>query len=105
MRVDSVDERKSTQRDPKNTKKVIERNFQILTGVNVANQPVTLYSWHTGETWDRIKAIPPKSNCIFVVKPQKSGENTYYNVQSIEEITGETAPSQGELMPPEEDFN
>ena len=103
--VEAIDERKSTQADPKDPEKTITKKYLMLSCINIANEPITLYCWHTGETWKRIVAVAPKTKCIFNVKPQPSGGKTYYAVDSIVEITGEKKPdpSQGELIPPDQE--
>lgn len=77
------------------------RKFLLLTCINAANQNISLYCWHTGEMRTRLLAVKPKTRCVFLVKPQPSGDKTYYNVEQIVEITGEKKV-QGELLPPEE---
>lgn len=103
--VEAVDERKSTQDNPKDPKNPIVRHFLLLTCINAANETLSLYCWHTGETATRIKAIKPKTRCIFTVKPQPTGNKTYYSIESIVEITGEQLPIQGEMLPPDDQPN
>lgn len=88
MQVDAVDER-----EIKGKKRI------LVTGFNAANENVTLYCWHTGETAKRLMAITPKTKCVFMVKPAQSGDKVYFNLEEIVEITGEKNV-QGELIPP-----
>lgn len=89
VQVEAVDERESKG-----------KKFLLLTCINAANENVTLYYWHTGETADRIRAIKAKTRAVFLVKPQVSGDKTYYSIDQIVEITGEQP--QGELIPPDD---
>jgi hypothetical protein len=101
VQVEGIDERKKTVKDDKGKER--ERHFLMLSCINSANESLTLYAWDT-KMFDRLKSMPLKTHCIFLVKPQPSGDKTYYNVDEIVEITGEnpSEPEQGELIPPDE---
>lgn len=88
VEVIAVDEREKTVDEEKKTKV----KYLLLTCKNVAAQDVTLYCWHTGEVGKRIKAIKPKTRCIFMVKAQVTAARTFYSIDSIVEITGEQIP-------------
>lgn len=98
VEVEAVDDRETKDEDPKKRKK-----FQIVTCLTSDNQNISLYSWHTGETWDRLKKVVPNTKCIFQVRKAKSGATEYWNLEKIVEITGEGQPiqQQGDLMPSE----
>lgn len=102
VQVEAVDERPRMVTDKKTGEKKQNGIFLLLTGFNAATEPVTLYCWHTGETASRIKAIKPKTKCIFMVAPKPQGDKMYYQIESIVEITGEQIQQQGELIPPDE---
>jgi phage recombination protein Bet len=102
VQVEAVDERERVIKDEKTGKEKSRTKYLMLTCFNAANENVTIYAWHTGEMRERLIAIPPKTKCIFMVKPQKSGTSTYYNVEEIVEITGEKRQADQEPEPPEE---
>ncbi|MGA9670643.1 MAG: hypothetical protein WBQ94_15640 [Terracidiphilus sp.] len=85
VQISAVDKRTKTK-DGKTS------DYRLLTGVNAANEAVTLYAWDT-KHYEQLDAIKPNTNCIFTVKSSKSGDKTYYSVESIVEITGQPAES------------
>lgn len=99
IQVDAVDERTRTETDKAGKEK--KRQYLIVSGFNAANQQVTLYCWHTGEMAARVKAIPAKTRCIFMVKETMSGNTVYHQIEEIVEITGEKR-DQGAMFPPQE---
>lgn len=103
VQVDAIDQRTKESKDEK-TGKVSKREFLMLSCINAANENVTLYCWHTGETRTRLLEIKPKTRCVFNVKAHPSGDKTYFQIEEIVEITGEQK-AQGELIPPDDDFD
>jgi hypothetical protein len=98
VQVEAVDTRKKVSKDGKG--KDVERAYRMLTCINQANENITLYAWDT-KMFERLDFMKPHTRCIFIVKPQPSGDKTYYSVDQIVEITGEQQV-QGELIPPDE---
>jgi hypothetical protein len=98
VQVEAVDKR-TRKEDHKG--KTVERVYRILTCINQANENITLYAWHES-MFERLDAIKTHTRCVFIVKPQVSGEKTYYSVDSIVDITGEPKPPQEDMFPPED---
>jgi phage recombination protein Bet len=96
VQVEAVDARTKSTKDQAG--KTVSRSYRMLTCINQANENITLYAWDT-KLFDRLDWIKPKTACIFIVKPQSSGDKTYYNVDSIVEITGEPKPPQEDMFP------
>lgn len=99
VEVVAVDQREKEIEDK--FKKKVKKPFLIVTAFNAANENVTLYCWHTGETRTRLLAVKPKTRCIFMVKGSVQGTATYYSIESIVEITGEERQPEQEMLPPE----
>ena len=101
LRIKAIDARQKTEKDKKGAEHV--KHFRIVTGINAANANVTAYAWDT-KLFERLDAVKPGTTCIFTVKANKSGEQTYYAIDQIVEITGEEAPTQRILVQDDPDW-
>lgn len=85
VQINAVDKRERKQGNK-------TQEYRLLTGINAAGEAITLYAWDT-KHYEQLDAIKPETNCVFTVKSSKSGDKTYYSLESIVEITGAPAES------------